>query len=558
MWRDARARGVALDVASVTGITLVTAAVSQRWASLLLDAMFYASESVFGSAVTDRAVETSYYWTRLGYIVPVRALTTALGTWAGFEAFRILLIAGLAAGLFAVARTFTRRLPAIAIVTPLTMSSVVLTFVGTSYLTGAVLAGTAVVIALGLRRGLWPHVAAGAVLGWLAMVNPPGLLLAATCWVAVRIHGRIDVRRTALAVASAAAVFVAFLGLGRVVFPALDWFDTYLTWNAKLNYADFASHDPVWLHDISLLVPLIALVLAVGAWINDRTQRSSQLAVIVSLSSIGFMLAFSPLMGGIALEAPMYQAMLWPPALVSICLVVAGRTADRAFRPVPVIVAGTAATALVVVSGHFTGIVPGGWGVVLAVAACAVGIVSVWVMRRLGGTAAVVTAVVALALVLSSAQVLQNSRRTIGLYPTTPYSYAFVPNPSSEKMHVAVNAQQWLLDHTTDADSILNWVGGDWVGGDRELYMVAAMQLWGENRVTLEPTLTADDTARLESLRPSVIQMVAPTTDQILAFWRSLPTSTHPTAPECYDFSWPMPDLTTGHSCLTRLTWPAA
>ena len=135
MWRDVRARAVALDVASVTGITLVTAAVSQRWASLLLDAMFYASESVFGSAVTDRAVETSYYWTRLGYIVPVRALTTALGTWAGFEAFRILLIAGLAAGLFAVARTFTRRLPAIAIVTPLTMSSVVLTFVGTSYLT---------------------------------------------------------------------------------------------------------------------------------------------------------------------------------------------------------------------------------------------------------------------------------------------------------------------------------------------------------------------------------------------------------------------------------------
>ena len=97
MWRDVRARAVALDVASVTGITLVTAAVSQRWASLLLDAMFYASESVFGSAVTDRAVETSYYWTRLGYIVPVRALTTALGTWAGFEAFRILLIAGLAA-----------------------------------------------------------------------------------------------------------------------------------------------------------------------------------------------------------------------------------------------------------------------------------------------------------------------------------------------------------------------------------------------------------------------------------------------------------------------------
>lgn len=553
-----RRRSLALDAASVAGITVVTAAVSQRWASLLLDGMFYASESVFGSAVTDRAVEPSYYWTRLGYIVPVRALTTAFGTWTGFEVFRVLLIAGLAAGLFAIARNFTGRVPAIAIVTPLMMTTVVLTFLGTSYLTGAVLAGTAGVIALGLRRGTGAHLGAGAILGWLAMVHPPGLLLAATCWAAVRIHGRIDIRRTLLAGAAAVAMFVALLGVGRVVFPALNWLETYLAWNAKLNYADFASRDPVWLHDISLLVPVIALVLAVGAWVNDRTQRSSQLAMIVSLSSIGFALVFSPLIGGIMLEAPMYQAMLWPPALASICLVLAGRAGDRAHRPVPVLAAGIGATVLVVLAGHFTGIVPGPAGVALAVLAAVIGIGGVWLMRRLGGTAALVTAVVALALVLSAGQLLQNSRRTIGLYPTTPYSYAFVPNPSSEKMHVAVNAQQWLLDNTTSDDSILNWVGGDWVGGDRELYMVAGMQLWGENRVGLTPTLSADDLTRMESLRPSVIQMVAPTTEQVLAFWKSLPASTRPTAPTCYDFAWPMPDLTVGHSCLTRLTWPAS
>ncbi len=555
---DSRMRALALDTASVTGITVVTAALSQRWASLLLDAMFYASESLFGHAVTDRAVEPSYYWTRLGYIVPVRALTTVLGPWAGFEVFRVLLIAGLTAGLLVIARTFTSRLPAIAVVAPLTMSSVVLTYLGTSYLTGAVLAGTALVIAFGLHRGLWAHVAAGATLGWLAMVNPPGLLLAATCWVAVRIHGRVHWRRTGLAVGTAAVVFVAFLGLGRIVFPELDWFATYLTWNAKIDYSVFASRDPVWLHDISLLVPLVALAVAVGAWVNDRTQRSSQLAVVVSLSSVGFMLVFSPLMGGIALEAPMYQAMLWPPALASLCLVVAGRVGDRRPRPVAVALAGIAATALVVVAGHFTGIVPAAGGIALAVAAAVLGVAAVWVLRRLGATAAVVTAVVALALVLSAAQLLQNSRRTIGLYPTTPYSYAFVPNPSSDKMRAAVNAQQWLLDNTRDDDTVLNWVGGDWVGGDRELYMVAAMQLWGENRVTLEPKLTADDEARLETLRPSVIQMVAPTTEQVLAFWRSLPASTRPSAPQCYDFAWPMPDLPVAHSCLTRLTWGAA
>ena len=552
-----RRRALALDGASVLAITVVTAAVSQRWASLLLDAMFYASEALHGSAVTDRAVETSYYWTRLGYLVPVRALTSTLGPWAGFEAWRSVLLLGLAAGLFATARAFTSRLPAIAVVTPLMMSSVVLTYLGTAYLTGAVAAGTAVVLALALRRGTWAHVGAGATLGWLAMVHPTGLLLASACWLALRIHGRFDWRRTALAVASAGAVFLAFLGLGRIVFPRLDWLGTYLTWNAKLNYADYASSDQVWLRDISMLVPLVVLVVAVGAWVNDRTQRSSQAALVVSATSIAFMLATNPLMGGIALEAPMYQAMLWPPALTTLALVFAGRIGDRRARPVAVLAAGVGATVVVVAAGHFTGVLPGPVGVALAAVAAGIGIGAVWAARRLTTTAATVALVLALALVLGIGQLLQNSRRTIGVYPTTPYSYAFVPNPSADKMRAAVNAQQWLLDHTTDADSILNWVGGDWVGGDRELYMVAGMQLWGENRATLEPRLAAEDTTRLEALRPTVIQMVAPTMDQVLEFWQSLPAQAHPTAPQCYDFTWPMPDLPVGHSCLTRLSWPA-
>ncbi len=558
MAADTSRRGLGLDIASVVGITAVTAAVSQRWASLLLDAMFYASEAVFGSAVTDRAVEPSYYWTRLGYLLPVRALTSTLGTWVGFEAWRVLLLLGLAAGLFATARTFTTRAPAIAIVTPLMMSTVVLTYMATSYLTGAVLAGTSVVLALGLRRSLAAHVGAGAVLGWLAMVHPTGLLLAGACWLALRVHGRLSWRRTGIAVVSAAVVFGVLLALGRITFPALDWLGTYLTWNAKLNYADFASTSPVWLQDVSMLVPVVALVVAVGSWIDDRTQRSSPAAVVVTVTSIVFMLAVNPFMGGIALEAPMYQAMLWSPALTGLALVVAGRIGDRAPRTVPVLAVGAVATVLVVAAGHFTGIVGGGFSIALAVGASAVAVGAVWVARRLPSTAAAVALLAALALVLGTAQVLQNSRRTIGLYPTTPYSYAFVPNPSAEKMHVAVNAQRWLLANTRADDQILNWVGGDWVGGDRELYMVAAMQLWGENRVTLEPRLTADDEARLRAVRPTVVQMVAPTMDQVLRFWQSLPADTHPTAPQCYDFTWPMPEPATGHSCLTRLTWPPA
>ena len=58
-------------------ITLFTGLLSQRWAGLdTPDSSFYASLSLFGDEVSDRAPDNSYYWTRLGYIVPVRLLTT--------------------------------------------------------------------------------------------------------------------------------------------------------------------------------------------------------------------------------------------------------------------------------------------------------------------------------------------------------------------------------------------------------------------------------------------------------------------------------------------------
>ncbi|MDP1877114.1 MAG: hypothetical protein Q8M17_06110, partial [Actinomycetota bacterium] len=161
---------------------------------------------------------------------------------------------------------------------------------------------------------------------------------------------------------------------------------------------------------------------------------------------------------------------------------------------------------------------------------------------------------------LAGAQLLQNSRGDLGLYYLSPYHWAFSANPISERMHTAVNAQEWLLASTEDTDRILLWVGGDWVDGDRELYVVAGMQLWGENRVTLAPTMDDDGVARLAAGRPSVVAMYAPTMDAIDAFWASLPRELSPTTPDCYDFTWaPNPasphQVTQGHACLTRVTW---
>lgn len=548
----------AVDTVVVLAMAAFAALVSQRWTGLHLDSMFYATLSLFGDDVTDRAVIDSYYGTRLGYIVPVRALTTLLGPWIGFEVWRYLLLVGLAAGLYVIGTRFTRRLLAAPVVLILLMSSVVLTYVGNTYLTGMALAGTALVMGAALFRGVPSHLVAGVTLGWLAMGNPAGLLLAASLWVAMRIHGRPAWRNTMLAVAAAAGTFLVLLGLGRLVLPSLDWLATYLEWNSKLNYADFASKDPVWLGDISLLVPAMVLLISIGAWVNDRTQRSSQLALIVSATSVGFLLTFSPLMGGVPLEAPMYQAMLWPPALASLALVVTGRMADRTPLPWPTGIVAAVGLAAVVAAGHFTGIVPFGLGIVLALVAAALMVLAVWLVRRVDATWAVAALLVGLVVVMSVSQVLQNSRRTIGLYPSTPYSWAFVDNPIEAKMRESVNAEEWLIANTADTDQVLVWVGGDWVNGDRELYMLAGMQLWGENRVGLDPTLTDADLARLEELRPTVIQMVAPSMDQVADFWSSLPAGTRPTTPTCYDFPWPGPTFSVAHSCLTLLDWDAA
>jgi len=159
-------------------------------------------------------------------------------------------------------------------------------------------------------------------------------------------------------------------------------------------------------------------------------------------------------------------------------------------------------------------------------------------------------------LVISSAQLLQNSRPgALGLYFQSPYANAFRSNDTSAKMHAAVNTEEWLLANTKPTDTILDWVDGNWIGGDRELYMVAGMQLWGENRLGIVQTLGPDDFNRLNTLKPSVIAMYGPSREQIQTFWQALPRELRPSDPNCYDFTWPNPAIPIGHACITRLTW---
>ena len=538
----------------VLAITLFTGllSTSQRWAGLdTPDSSFYASLGLFGDEVSDRAPENSYYWTRLGYLVPVRVLTMITGTWPGFTLYRLLLLLMVIGGIYVIMRRFTGMASAAFLTTIASLSTVVLSYLGNTYLTGSVLAGTCVLITAAMFDGRRAAIVAGVTLGWLVMVNPPGVLLAGTLWLALRIHARTRIMHVVIAAAATVVTFAVFWLIGRVMFPKMDWLGSYVDSNARLDYSNFASPDAVWLRDISLIVPVAILVAVFVAWLTHRSEQAAQRALVISLTSIAFMLVFSPMMGGIPLEAPMYQAMLWPPALISLALVTTLAMPERRWTKLQT-GAGVLAVAVVIATGH---VAPGlsllvGWLLAIVV-------VAVFLLASYKGT---IGAIAGLALLLAGGQLLQNSRGDLGLYYLSPYNWAFSANPISDRIHVAVNTQEWLLAHTTRDDQILSWVGGDWVNGDRELYVVAGMQLWGENRVTLEPTLTPDDITRLDTIKPTVVAMYGQTMPAVLAFWSSIPTANRPTTPECYDFAWapnPASDFTVtqGHACLTHLTW---
>lgn len=535
------------DGLAVLGVTLLAAVLGQRWAGLdTPDSSFYLSLGLFGDEVVARAIEPAYYWTRLGAILPTRALTELLGTEAGLAALRALLLLVVVASLFSIVRRLTGRPAATVITALLALNTVLLSYLGNPYVTGASFAGLALVIAGSLARGIGPALACGAGLGWLVMVHPQAALLGATVWVALGWHGRRPWRAWAISAAAAAATAALLWGLGRLAFPGRDWLGTLIDWNARLEYDVFSSATPVWVQDISLLVPVLALALAVVGWIRQRSAVWAQQAVVIGASSIGFMLVYSPLQGGVPLESPMYQATLWLPTLAVLALVLGGwREQDAGSWRTWVV--GAAAVALVALAGRAS------WSVPLIVGWIAVAVVVALAAYRPARSA--VAAIVLAALCLGTAQVLQNARGDLGLYYLSPYAWAFVDNPIAAKVEAAIDAQEWLLDQTTRDDRILSWVDGDWIGGDRELFVVAGMQLWGENRIGLSPTVTDEEAQRLRDLRPSVVQLVGQSMPAVLAYWASLPREARAQPPVCHDFPWPSVAVPAGHSCLARLDW---
>ena len=546
----------ALAVAAITGSLLI---LSQWWSGLdTPDSEFYASLAIFTDQVTDRAPQDSYYWTRLGYITAVHILTSTLGIWTGFAAYKALLLLIITASIFAIARQRTSFWATTWLTAATASSSVVLAYLGNPYLTATVMAGTAATIALVLRNNTKASIGAGLALGWTAMAYPSGALLAGVLWLALFIYSmrtkqqsRSQATKTLIITAAITlATLIAFELSGRILFPGLDWLGTYIEWSS-FDHSRYASGENVWLRDISLLVPASILITAIVNRARTKSSPAADTAVIISASSIGFFLVYAIFHGAQFLEAPMLQAMLWPPALIALVLVATSRM-KRTNTTMATTAAALIGLAAIIAAGYIDPNLPFLAGLAIAAAIAA---------AILAAPRTTLATIITVSIFLTAAQLLQNSREAIGQFPLDPYTWAYQSNPNEAKLRAAVNSQQWLIDNTNDDDQLLLWVEGPWTEGDRELYTVASMQLWGENLLTLSPTISDEDTVnRLNTIRPSVIVMYGKSMDSVIDFWTSIPQDLRPTAPLCYDYAWPIDPTsdfptTTGHTCITRLSW---
>ena len=559
LWLDA-----ALISAVTAGIALLSGA--QRWTGFNSpDSEFYASLALFGDEVTSRS-EPAYTWTRLGYIAPVRSLVTTFDPWVGFEIWRVFLILLIVGSIYALVRLCSTRSLAVVVSAFAGLNTVVLSFVGNTYLTGTAIAAVLVLVTLGAWRTLgtprWPWLSAlasGVVAGWLIMINPYALLLGLTMWVGLRTIALVTdgpgrwrwlVRDTMLAAAGFAVAFVTFLIAGLAIFNGRNWFDTYLTWNSQLDYESFIGDGTTWQRDIALLVPLVAVIVAVMALVATRCSRVAAAAVTVSATSIGFTIAYIVVVPGPWLESPTYVAKLWPGALAGVALAMAALLGERSIGWLGWL-AAAGFVPLVLWSGRWDQDLSGVQGVLIALAMVGVVVLAAWSLRDSRAWLAGLLVVVSVGTLAVGAQLLQNGRGLIGTYGQFPFRAAYVDFDAEMLMRSKVAAEEFVLANTTRGERVMIWTDPD-----RLTAGIAGMQLWGwYNNVPEEAVLTKDGTTALAESRPSAIVMYAPQQEQIDAFYASLPPWGRPSPLQCTAVPFLGIGSPEAHICVTHLQW---
>jgi hypothetical protein len=578
-----RKAGRWVDIAVIAAVTAVAALLSQSWPGFNSpDSEFYASLALYGSDVVDRAIEPAYIWTRLGYIAPVRGLVLSFGPWVGFEIWRVLLLVVITAAVYSMVHIAGRpRALGAALALFTALNSVVLSYVGNTYLSGTVLAGYFALVALGVwsfgsvssqGRGLlgsprWTTgLFVGLLLAWLIMTNPYGAILAGGTWFAMRMtaHARLKADRwprllTDFVAAGLgfAATFSVFLWLGREIFPGRNWIATYLEWNSRLDYTVFIGDATTWQRDSALLVLVCALVTSgLAVWLLPA-RRWAWAALASSGATIFFTALMMTFFTGPWLESPTYVALLFPGALSALALVfiaVTPGTFETLRVPSWVWVTSVPVGALLLI---LIGLYEGVLGVLIGwtIAVCmtvSLGVL-IWLTRREYSPRRLWASVLLASLVITyvGAQLLQNGRGLLGIYGQYPFAAAYQDYKGREQMEAKITVQEWLLDRTDASDAIAIWSDPAGLGAS-----TAAMQMWGgDNLATLDATLDRDASDRLSQIAPTVVAMYSPDPGLIDDFYASLPPWSLPSDLECTTVGYPVVSTGSMTACIARLTW---
>jgi len=521
------------DAVIIASITIVIGLIAQQWAGLdTPDSGFYFSLANFGSQVTDRAPVDSYYWTRLGVIAPTYALTQVFGPWIGYFIWRMALLAIIVTAFYVAAKKFNApKSQAATLAGTLAASTVILSYLGNPYVTATALAAIAITLTAALFPGIKSAIIAGAAMGWLTMINPYAAILAGTIWLAVSLQRTQANRHTqgialllkqgVVAAAATITTFMIFLLLGTQLFPGKKWLQTYIDWNSQMDYSVFTSDSPVWLSDPSLLVPLAMLTAVIFQWFK-RKDSATQVALTIGLTTLGVTLVFRPAMAAITLESTTYTSMLWIP--VSIAFLLSFTTEKPAKAWIPPL-----AIAVVTLCGFINTDFSGQFAITIAIA----------ITVLLLATTTTKMKIFTLIIFLAASQQIQNSRDQIGTYYPIPFGWSYQDNPIKLQPANSYKAQEWLLDNTTPEDQILTYVDGDWLNGDRDLYVAASLQFWGENRISVTPDLRPEDLQRISDLKPTVFAFYGPDKERLQQYANALPNANQLTPLDCLDFDWP-------------------
>lgn len=479
------------------------------------DSEFYFTLAVFGDEVTDPAVESAYYWTRVGVVVPLRGLISVFGVEGGYAVWHLLLIAVALVPMYELVKRLLSRPAAIGAALFVLLNLVFLTTVGNTYVSSTVvpllIAESALLVgaatATSRTRRTVSVLLAGVCVGWIVACNQLALILAvcvaAAGLIAIpRKHWKNSITGVLAAAWAAASVFLALVFAGAIVFPRFNWWATTRHWVDVLKVSDYHSADLAWLRtNPALLVPVI---LAAGAVVlglrraDDPVRKALRVSGLLGFVGIGFGLWYQFVAKAGFLEFQAYSPFLWGTALPAGGLAVGAIVTAARRSAAAALLAGVA-----MVGGAW---VPLGDGFDLwpiGVLAGSVALATIVLVGAPSSRAALIAPLAACAVLPVVVQTLQAAtpRSVVLKYARVDYAAVLRGDDFRADHRQDVAVARWVLGQP-NIRKFMVWTSSPGLGSS------GAMLFLGPNSASLWAEITPQGRQYVQAARPSHIIMI--------------------------------------------------